>query len=378
MKIIRYFLFFISVISFVHVSAARKKGTPKEERLHPLDIVFCLDLSGSTNGLIDDVREQLWTIINQANLMEPAPDLRIGIIGFSRPSFGKEQAYVKVLSNLTTDFDSLAYELYKLRPAVEQGSQYVNAALTVAMNEINWGKEASNTKLVFVVGNGMASQRGIDIVSTCSLLAKRHIIVNSLFVVSKGKNQGQALGGWRKIAELTGGLQGEIAVGKKEAVSDLDFNFNELIDLNHVLNSTYLFHGDNGKTNYRRFNALDSALYLEGLPYYYQRVWYKQSARFQNTQAHWDLIDYIKSPIGDLDKVNPRTITDSLQFYSPTQLRELIISKKEAREVVLRNLRLLYKNNYVQTTHKKFLNHEFPDSNIFSRSVINMLLQEWK
>ena len=30
-----------------------------------------VDLSGSTNGLIDDVREQLWMIINQAHELSP-------------------------------------------------------------------------------------------------------------------------------------------------------------------------------------------------------------------------------------------------------------------------------------------------------------------
>ena len=71
--------------------------------------------------------------------------------------------------------------------------------------------------------------RGVDLISTCSQLAKRHIIVNSLFVVSKGSNQSQVLGGWRKIADLTNGIESEITVGKKEVVTDLEFNFGKLL-----------------------------------------------------------------------------------------------------------------------------------------------------
>ena len=378
MRVIKQLLLFLLLVAGNYSNASNNKSERKETRQHPLDIVFCIDLSGSTNGLIDDVREQLWMIINQAHELQPAPDLRIGIIGFSRPSFGKEKAYVKVLANLTNDFDSLAFELYKLKPTVEQGDQYVNAALTIAMNEMNWGKEENNSKIIFIVGNGMASGRGVDIISTCAQLSKRHFVVNSLFVESKGRNQSQALGGWKKIADLTHGLQSEITVGKKDAVIDVEMNNNALLDLNHQLNSTYLYHNEKGKINYRRLHDLDSALHLAGIAEFYQRIWYKQSSWFQNTQSNWDLVDYIKSVSGDLEKIDKRTMPDSLQFYSIVQLRELIISQKETRETILRNVRLLYAGNYIDTIHQKFLNHEFPDTNIFSRCVINMLLKEWR
>ncbi len=373
------YLFFVLIFVFCDgVNASNNNGNNIGSRNRPLDIVFCLDLSGSTNGLINDVREQLWTIVNQAHKMEPTPGLRIGIVGFSRPSFGKDNAYVKVLSYLTNDFDSLAYELYKLKPSIEQGDQYVNAALNTAMDNINWGKEKNNVKIIFIVGNGMASIRGVDLEGTGEKLVKRKIIVNSLFVLSKGNGKSQAMSGWKRIAEITNGIQSEIVIGKSEMVTDLTMNFNSLLNLNRELNQTYFYYGPSGKINYRRLNDLDSALYLSGLPNYYQRVWYKLSPRFQNTQQSWDMVDYIKSADGDLDRLDIRTLADSLQFYSTIDLKELLLSQKDKRNKVLLDINRLYQNNFVDTQHKMFTNNEFPDSNIFSRCVINMLLKEWK
>lgn len=100
---------------------AQSYNSKNSLRENPLDVVFCLDLSGSTNGLVYDVRDQLWFIINQIHAFERTPDLRIGLVGFSRPSFGKDNAYVRVLSRLTHDFDSLAYELYKLNHPLKKG-----------------------------------------------------------------------------------------------------------------------------------------------------------------------------------------------------------------------------------------------------------------
>ncbi len=378
MTFIKKIYFLVAILSYVNTSASDKNNTTRNARQHPLDIVFCLDLSGSTNGLIEDVREQLWTIINQAHAMEPVPDLRIGVIGFSRPSFGKETAYVKVLSDLTNDYDSLAYELYKLKPAIEKGDQYVNAALTVAMNEMNWGKEVNNSRIIFIVGNGLASIRGVDLEKTCEQLVKQRIVVNSLFVVSKGKAQLDAIIGWRRIADLTHGFQSEIAVGKKDVVMDLEMNYNQLIELNHQLNRTYIYHGEYGKQNYRRLNALDSALHLIGVTNYYQRAWYKLSPRFQNAQSHWDLVDYIKSLHGSMEEINPETLPDSLKNINTALLAPMIIVEKEKREKILRDINLLFKNNYIESIHQKYLNHEFPDGNIFSRSVINMLMKGWR
>ena len=159
---------------------------------------------------------------------------------------------------------------------------------------------------------------------------------------------------------------------------DLEMNYNHLIELNHQLNRTYIYHGENGTQNYRRLNALDSALHLSGVANYYQRAWYKLSPRFQNAQSHWDLVDYIKSLHGSMEKINPETLPDSLKNINTAQLAPMIIAEKEKREKILRDINLLFKNNYIESIHQKYLNHEFPDANIFSRCVINMLLKEWR
>ena len=187
-----------------------------------------------------------------------------------------------------------------------------------------------------------------------------------------------AISGWKRIADLTDGIQSEIAVGKNDAVTDLAMNYNVLADFNRQLNQTYIYHGEHGKANYRIMKDLDSALYLSGTDDFYQRLWYKKSSWFQNTQAYWDLVDYIKSPTGYLEKLDVRTLTDSLQFLMVQELNELVLSQKDQREKVLHDMNVLFQNNFIQSQHQKYLNHELPDSNIFSRCVINMLLKEWK
>ena len=112
----------------------------------PLDIIFTLDLSGSTNGLIDDVRDRIWDLNNHLNSMRPAPEVRIGVVGYARPSFGFYNQLVKVICPLTNDMDYLSDELYKLKPNIENGDQFVGAAVRASTELINWSASPNAIK----------------------------------------------------------------------------------------------------------------------------------------------------------------------------------------------------------------------------------------
>jgi len=62
----------------------------------PVDIVFTLDLSGSTNGLIDDVRDNIWGMNNELTRLYPNADIRFAVVGYSRPSFGSKNQFVYI------------------------------------------------------------------------------------------------------------------------------------------------------------------------------------------------------------------------------------------------------------------------------------------
>ena len=96
--------FFISFCLFFGVIFKTTGLEEKIDPVKPIDVVFCVDLSGSSNGILDDIRERYWEIVNQVNEYRPSPRLRIAVVGFSRPSFGAKTGYVKIIKGLTSDF----------------------------------------------------------------------------------------------------------------------------------------------------------------------------------------------------------------------------------------------------------------------------------
>ena len=154
--------------------------TQASAKSQPIDIVYTLDLSGSTNGLIDDVRDNLWGMNNELNRLYPSSQIRFAVVGYSRPSFGSKNQYVKVLSPFTSDIDNIATELYKLKPNIEKGDQYVGAAIRASLDMLSWSNEKNAVKQIFLTGNGSVFLGAFDVVESCDLAKEKGISVNAL------------------------------------------------------------------------------------------------------------------------------------------------------------------------------------------------------
>src|SRR5262245_19081252 len=72
-----------------------------------VEIVFCLDTTGSMSSLLDGVHRGLWRISNQILDARPTPELRIGIVAFR----DKGDEYVTCVHELRDDLDAVYYDL---------------------------------------------------------------------------------------------------------------------------------------------------------------------------------------------------------------------------------------------------------------------------
>src|SRR5437868_14968972 len=118
------FNLFFSSVSF-------SQATPQQ-----VEIVFCMVLSASTNGILDRFRDHLWDYVHLFSNCSPEVNFKIGLVAFARPSYLKENSYVKVLQDLTDDYESFSYRLLQMKPNVENGEQLVGAALTACSKKI--------------------------------------------------------------------------------------------------------------------------------------------------------------------------------------------------------------------------------------------------
>ncbi|MDQ3050081.1 MAG: VWA domain-containing protein [Bacteroidota bacterium] len=365
-KPIKFFLILLFLILYSGNRPVPSKGRAV------IDVVFCLDLSGSTNGLLDDVREKLWDIVNQVNSYRPAPEFRIGVIGFSRPSFGAKNSYVKVLQQLTTDFDKLNFELYKLKPSVEKGDQIVSEAIKTAIRQMNWSGDPDALKVIYLVGNGMVNAGGDNYREACEQATRKSIIVNTVYCRTRN-NVDKELPGWREIARLTGGEQYDIRIHKRTPLILTSPNTIEFRDLAGKLSETYLYYGEDGDDRYKMMAALDKNARLANEMTFESRLYYKISDRYQFHQQYWDLVDYLKMTNSDFADVNLEYLNDSLKFKTKEQVREIVSQTKDKRSRLIMELRKHLPYDRQAYLNKKMEDRDIDKSDMFDRVVINSL-----
>src|SRR5688500_5008801 len=94
-------------------AAAPAGGEVKPDDKPRIDVVFCIDRSGSMGGVIETAKKKVWSIVNEIAKAKPAPELRIGLIGY-----GEGERVIHQL-DLTGDLD----EVYKQLTTYRDDSQ---------------------------------------------------------------------------------------------------------------------------------------------------------------------------------------------------------------------------------------------------------------
>src|SRR5437763_6025298 len=72
-----------------------------------VEVVFCLDTTGSMGGLIEGAKQKIWSISNQIASGKPTPDLKIGLVAYR----DRGDAYVTKVFDLTDGLDAIHGQL---------------------------------------------------------------------------------------------------------------------------------------------------------------------------------------------------------------------------------------------------------------------------
>lgn len=342
---------------------AEKKNNPSE--LRPLEIVFCLDLSGSTNGLISDLRDNLWNIVNHLQALQPEAQVRLGVVGFSRPSFGKENAYVKVLVPLTANFDQLDQELYRLKPSIEKGDQYVGYALRTCVMDMQWTKRKDARKMVFLVGNGTVADDRLEYLRYCEEARSRNIVVHTFYVLKSG-NLYKELPGWRRIATITGGSQTEIVVNKPDDLRTFSADAKRVEELNHKLNVSMYWVGPDSSDCRRALHTCDSGASHANSDAFLHRVYYKLSANYRESLTACEVVSRIST--GE-NNGNPEADDE---YHK--RLQELA----GLRAALVEQIRKEYRADELTGLQQQYKTNQLPDNSLFTRCVLNILYKVWQ
>lgn len=306
------------VVCFLAASVA---GAQEPAAKPQVEVVFCLDTTGSMGGLIDAAKRKIWAIANQIAAGTPTPQVKIGLVAYR----DRTDAYVTKVFDLTDDLDSIHGQLLSLR--AEGGGDFpesVNQALHEAVTKISWSKNKKTLKLIFLVGDAPPHMDYADDVKypvTCKLAAERDIIINTVQCGTHAETQRF----WKEICRLAEGAYIQLdAAGGPVVALETPFD-KDLARINAELAKSTLVFGNrleqiNAKIKANQAAALPTAVAADRAGF---------SSRTKQA-ASYDLLDNLRDGKVKLEQLKKDELPEELQEMSPAE-RQTYLKKLEQR-----------------------------------------------
>ncbi|MFM9944123.1 MAG: hypothetical protein ACKVQB_02700 [Bacteroidia bacterium] len=314
-----------------------------------IQVLICLDVSGSMSGLIDQAKDQLWnmvSILGKAKNPNYVPQIEIALYEYGRPGNGVNNGYVKRINGFSTDLDQVSKNLFAL--TIDGGDEFCGHVMYTALNELNWDTSAKSYKVIFIAGNEDFYQGSISYTKACALASKKGVIVNTIYC-------GDKMQGIREHWNLGGECgQGSFTnIDQNVTVADVATPYDSsLFALNDRLNTTYVSYGAIGVESYSKQAEVDKMNYSKNKSAAIKRVSVKGKGNLYKNST-WDLVDAHTDDSTIVNKIDKKTLPDSLKTKSTVEIQQIVKVKKEERVKIQKDIETLNKQRQVYITTEK-------------------------
>lgn len=296
------------------------------EEPRAVDVVICLDTSGSMEGLLDAARARLWDVIGELARMKPTPELRVGLLTFGTEEGGADAGWIVQHSDLTDDLDAVYASLMGLN--VQGGEEYVGRAIHTALDEMSWSMDWNALRVLFVAGNESADQdvENFDFRVEARAAQDRDIIINAMYA---GNHEQAIVEDWPEVARRGQGAFS--AIDPSVASIQIPTPYDEsLLSLNARLNKTYVPYGPDGTAGLANQVAQDGNASRLGVQSCSSRIAAKGTSLYTN--ASWDLVDASLQEGFEISSVAAQELPEALQSMNSEELAVYVAGKRLERE----------------------------------------------
>ncbi len=295
-----------------------------------IQLVFCLDVTASMQGLIATAKQKIWSIASSLLQTNPKPELQIGMVFYR----DRGDDFITRRIDFTSDIDSV---YIKLMEVLAQGGgdapESVNEALYNAVNDFQWYDDTSVYKAVFLVGDCPPHMDYADDVKypvSCGLAVKKGIYINTL----KMGNCAGAESAWRETARITGGDYIPVDQDANGYVIASPYD-DEIALLQNQVDNTVVYYGNTTLINTKEYSKVHAnKIYHKGkssesasrAEYKYSKGIHADSY-FQN-----DLVKDVATGAVKADSIQVRFLPDNMKTMTPAERKEYLAKMKVQRD----------------------------------------------
>ncbi|MFI0428567.1 VWA domain-containing protein [Mariniflexile sp. HMF6888] len=350
-------VFSIALIGFTACNANNKKQPANyaqtEIAKHEINkqfikVALLLDTSNSMDGLIDQAKAQLWDIVNElsyAKCGSNKPNLEIALYEYGNDGLNSAEGYIRQVLAFSTDLDEISKELFSL--TTNGGEEYCGQVIQTSLNQLNWGKNPDDLKLIFIAGNEPFTQGKVNYKDVSVNAKEKGITINTIFCGDY--NQGISTS-WKDGAALTNGDYMAINQNKTTVhiVSPYD---DEILILNQKLNKTYVIYGKIGKQKIALQAEQDSNAQGYSKANAVSRTVSKSSHLYKNET--WDLVDAVELKEVSVETLKDDALPEELKGKSAAEIKKYVSEKKKEREQIQNKIQELNAKRKIYISEQK-------------------------
>lgn len=316
---------------------SQKTVMPKKPREKPkIEVVFVLDTTGSMSGLIHAAKEKIWAIANTMATARPAPEIRMGLVGYR----DRSDVYVTKRTQLTEDLDKVYRDL--MAYSANGGGdtpESVNQALNEAVGAFNWSRDEKTYRVIFLVGDApphMNYQNDVKYAESCKTAAKNGIIINTIQCGSLSGTEEI----WREIARRAEGVAFRVEQSGGVMLSSTPFD-SEMAEMSKKLDSTRIYYGSRSDIATAEAREMDAdEIYARStVAAQAQRAAFNAKASgSRNFAGKQELLTDIADGRKSIKDIRKDELPKEMQSLPTAELEREIAKKQKTREELRRKI----------------------------------------
>jgi len=370
-------LIFVTVLSLMNIIFL-SKNMSGQTTINPtthasakplIQVAILLDASNSMDGLIDQAKSRLWSIVNTLTTLKyngEAPKIEIALYMYGNDGLSASSNYIKQITPFTADLDLISEKLFAI--TTNGGSEYCGAVIDHAVKKLDWDSDKNSMKLVYIAGNEPFTQGKISYKEAISGALAKDIYVNTIHCGSYDEG---VRGSWKDGADRGKGKYFCINSNAKViyVATPYDDRINEC---NVKLNSTYIYYGSEGSTRHANQSVQDNNAQSVSKSNSAERAVSKSKSVYKNTS--WDLVDKIEEDPKYINIVDKKTLPKEYQTLTTEQLELELNNKANERRKIQNEIAQLsvQRQAYIDKENSKNTDKGDDFGNAVNASVVEL------
>ncbi len=323
-------------------------AAPPDDGPQRMQVALLLDTSNSMDGLIEQAKSQLWSILvtlSQTRKDGKAPKLEMALYEYGNDGLPAASGHVRQVLPFTSDMDEVSEALFQL--TTNGGQEYCGTVIQKSLSNLGWSRHDKAVRMIFIAGNEGFNQGAYPYPSACADALEKDVIVNTIFCGDC--NQGIELQ-WKDGAMRTGGHYN--CINQNEVTTYIETPYDaRLQQLNDSLNQTYLPFGQQGHAKRELQIAQDQNAGQYGQANAANRATFKASSSYKNTS--WDLVDAYQEDEAVLEEAE--ALPEALNGLSEAEIKTKLKNLEQQRAAVQAQIRDISKERqaYIDAQRRK-------------------------